>query len=81
MYIDETMGPFNHGNGYPIFYFIYRQWDDQSNWAADKMDGISWKFGRMGIKYYEQIYTRYGRDYNHYTLQRFIHNYGSTGSC
>jgi hypothetical protein len=35
----------------------------------------------MGIKYYEQIYTRSGRDYNRRTLNRWVHNYGNTGYC
>jgi len=25
-WIDDTIGPFNDGNGFSIFYFIYRQW-------------------------------------------------------
>lgn len=31
-YLDDTMGPFNDGTGYPTFYFLFRQWDSYSNY-------------------------------------------------
>jgi len=41
-YIDETMGPFNDGSGYPVFYFVYRKWTDLTAHQQDKVDGESW---------------------------------------
>jgi len=78
---DDAFGPYNDGSGYSTWYFVFRQWYDSSHWSADEVDNYSYKVQRMGIKYYDQIYTRYGRDYNRYGMQKFLHNYGSTSQC
>ena len=32
-YLDDTMGPFNDGSGFPTFYFLFRNWVDPTNFV------------------------------------------------